>query len=205
MASQVLTNVLHLFADALQLPITASKSISPLSALSLYCLVRARRPKCIFEAGTGPGMATCVIALAIKDGSFTCDFYTCDTDIASQKHVQIISESTNVPVNFLHGTSLAAAQLLMLEYPHHNIDFFLHDSQHSDNYPQREFAAIKPKLAAKHILVYHDNLLGPSGSISVSKHVSALYATGKYDKFQLCLNRGLVALETKDWHEWQAR
>lgn len=159
-------------------------SIDYEEAIILYSLVLIRKPKIIFEAGCNKGISTLALGLAAKQ--INASIYTCDTNDMHKKTIEEINKEFGTKIVFLKGKSTRVV------VPQ-GIDFFFHDSDHTRNYPSREFERVEPLLSDKHLLAYHDTLLQNDGS--VQKHIMKLQAEKGYNCILLGGNRGISILE----------
>lgn len=115
--------------------------------LAWYALVRSQEPGLVVETGTDKGLGSLVLASAlIRNGSGR--LITLDINPSSGYLIQgQYREVTSV----LRGDSLA----LIEELPR-DVDFFLHDSDHTPEHERREFELITPHLS-DNALVVSDN------------------------------------------------
>lgn len=104
-----------------------------------YALVRLLEPQHVVETGTDKGLGTCVLAAAVLRngrGSVT----TIDINPASGS---LIVEPYGSVVDRRIGDSIEILASLA------DVDFFIHDSDHSASYESRELAAVTPTLTAR--------------------------------------------------------
>jgi predicted O-methyltransferase YrrM len=101
-----------------------------------YALVRLLEPQHVVETGTDKGLGTCALAAAVLrngKGSVT----TIDINPASGS---LIVEPYGSAVDRRIGDSIEILASLA------DVDFFIHDSDHSASYESRELAAVTPAL-----------------------------------------------------------
>ncbi len=111
-----------------------------------YALVRALNPAVVVETGTDKGLGTLVLAAAIlKNGSGRLT--TIDINPASG---YLLSGPYATVTDRIIGDGVATLKTLK------DVDFFIHDSDHSAAYEAEEFEAIEPRLSKK-ALVLSDN------------------------------------------------
>jgi hypothetical protein len=111
-----------------------------------YALVRALKPAVVVETGTDKGLGTLVLAAAIlRNGSG----HLTTIDINPASGYLIGGEYATVTDRII-GDGVTTLKTLK------DIDFFIHDSDHSSEYEAREFEAITTRLSKK-ALVLSDN------------------------------------------------
>jgi len=112
-----------------------------------YAIVRARKPKNVVETGTDKGLGALVLAAAVMRNG-TGRLTTIDINPDSGYLISgVWAEVTNRVIG--DGVETITNTLS-------DVDFFIHDSDHSSEYEKREFVAIGPKLT-KDALVLSDN------------------------------------------------
>jgi predicted O-methyltransferase YrrM len=111
-----------------------------------YALVRALKPAVVVETGTDKGLGTLVLAAAIMRNG-TGRLTTIDINPASG---YLITGDYATVTERIIGDGVATLATLS------DIDFFIHDSDHSSEYEAREFEAITTHLSKKG-LVLSDN------------------------------------------------
>lgn len=103
-----------------------------------YATIRALKPKVLVETGTDKGLGTCVIAEALmKNG--VGHVYTLDIDphagfLVGPRHKEVVTQLT--------GDSIDQLKTIR------DIDWFIHDSDHSMEHEMNEFEVITPNLSA---------------------------------------------------------
>jgi len=111
-----------------------------------YALIRAMKPQHVVETGTDKGLGSVVIAAAlIRNGAGRLT--TIDNNPVSG---YLITGQYAAVTDRIIDDSLAALAAL------DQVDFFLHDSDHSAEHERRELEAIAPALAER-ALVLSDN------------------------------------------------
>jgi predicted O-methyltransferase YrrM len=111
-----------------------------------YASIRATKPQVLVETGTDKGVGSCVIAEAIRRNGFG-HLYTIDIEPESGF---LIGERYRDVVTQLIGDSIEHLAILK------NVDWFLHDSDHSAEHEAAEIATISMNLSAE-ALVLSDN------------------------------------------------
>jgi hypothetical protein len=111
-----------------------------------YALVRALKPANVVETGTDKGLGTVVLAAAImRNGSgrlTTIDINPASGYLVTGEYAEVTDRIIGDGVETLKTLS--------------DVDFFIHDSDHSSEYEAREFEAITTHLSAG-ALVLSDN------------------------------------------------
>jgi hypothetical protein len=112
-----------------------------------YALVRALRPSWVVETGTDKGLGSCVLAAALlRNGSGR--LLTIDVNPESG---YLLSGPYRTVTDVRIGDSLDVLRGL-----DHEVDFFLHDSDHTASYERAELQAVAPHLSP-HAVVLSDN------------------------------------------------
>lgn len=116
--------------------------------LGWYALARALKPKIIVETGVDKGLGSCVLAAALmrneQDG-FSGYYYGTDINPVAG---YLLSGRYKKYGEILYGDSINS--LTVFEPA---IDIFINDSDHSDEYENREYAVIADKLSPNAFLV----------------------------------------------------
>jgi len=116
-----------------------------------YALIRALKPRVCVETGTDKGLGTCVMSAALmrnaREGS-PGKVYGMDLNPNAGYLVQPPYDQC---AKLVVGDSHASIRALTEE-----VDFFLHDSDHTPEHEAQEFALIAPKLS-KRAIVLSDN------------------------------------------------
>jgi predicted O-methyltransferase YrrM len=116
--------------------------------LGWYALVRVLRPATLVETGTDRGLGTAVLALA--------------TDTNAMGHVYTIDINPDAGYLFRGTylekriTRLTGSSLKLIQTIPGEVDFFIHDSDHSEGYERDEIESVAKKLAPT-ALVLSDN------------------------------------------------
>ncbi len=122
-----------------------------------YALVRALRPRLVVETGVEKGLGSCVLAAALlrnaADGS---PGRYVGTDIDPGAGCLFVAPYSAVG-QVLYGDSLAS--LARLDGP---IDLFINDSDHSEAYEAREYAAVHDKLAPAAVVLGDNSHASPA-------------------------------------------
>lgn len=142
--------------------------------VTLYAIVRARRPKIMIETGGTPGKSTAFILRAMEKNKaghlFTIDWPP--QEVASERLEQRDKFHHQMPrgknSNWVVPEYLRKRQTLLLGKSKEllpallettaNIDMFLHDSDHSYENMMWEFETVWPKLRANGLLLSDDVL-----------------------------------------------
>ncbi len=101
-----------------------------------YATIRATKPNVLVETGTDKGLGSCVIAEAIRRNGVG-HLYTIDIEpesgfLIGNKYSELITRITGDSVKHLADLK--------------NVDWFIHDSDHSAEHEAAEFSAITPNL-----------------------------------------------------------
>ncbi|MEZ5405605.1 MAG: class I SAM-dependent methyltransferase [Verrucomicrobiia bacterium] len=116
--------------------------------LGWYALVRALKPKYIVETGVDKGLGSCVLAAALlhnqEEGH---EGKLLGIDI-SPKAGQLFQSPYASVGKIVIGDSLETLKNL-----EESVDFFIHDSDHSESFEMAEYQAVAPKLAPNAILL----------------------------------------------------
>jgi len=108
-----------------------------------YALVRLLKPDQVVETGTDKGLGTCVLAAAIlANGTGRVTTVDINPDSGS-----LITAPYSDVVDRRLGDSVATIGELG------DIDFFLHDSDHSPSHEAAELVAVAPHLSAKAVVL----------------------------------------------------
>ncbi len=108
-----------------------------------YVLVRIYKPKVIVETGTDKGLGSLVIQLAIEKNQMGT-LYTLDIDEYSGS---LFDKEDLKKIKFLVGDSVQNMQKI------NEIDFFIHDSDHSEEHEKKEIRAVASKLTNNAIVI----------------------------------------------------
>jgi len=108
-----------------------------------YVLVRIYKPKVIVETGTDKGLGSLVIQLAIEKNQMGT-LYTLDIDEYSGS---LFDKEDLKKIKFLIGDSVQNMQKI------NEIDFFIHDSDHSEEHEKKEIRAVASKLTNNAIVI----------------------------------------------------
>jgi len=108
-----------------------------------YVLVRIYKPKVIVETGTDKGLGSLVIQLAIEKNQIGT-LYTLDIDEYSGS---LFDKEDLKKIKFLVGDSVQNMQKI------NEIDFFIHDSDHSEDHEKKEIQAAASKLTNNAIVI----------------------------------------------------
>ncbi len=116
--------------------------------LGWYALVRATKPRVVFETGVDRGLGTAVLAAAIRRNSAEgCPGMVYASDITPE--CGHLLGSANGPFHrILIGDSVRS--LAAFDQP---VDIFLHDSDHRPEYEWAEFQAVEPRLRPTSIVL----------------------------------------------------
>lgn len=119
--------------------------------LGWYALVRAHKPRLVVETGVDKGLGSCVIAAALmRNAAEGSPGRLLGLDINPEAGYLLAKPYDQVGAVRL-GDSLASIAALKEE-----VDFFIHDSDHSVEHEANEFHAVESKLSAR-ALVVSDN------------------------------------------------
>lgn len=119
--------------------------------LGWYALVRAHKPRLVVETGVDKGLGSCVIAAALlRNAAEGAPGRLLGLDINSEAGY-LLTQPYDQRGELRVGDSLATIAALNEE-----IDFFIHDSDHSVEHEANELRAIESKLSAR-ALVLSDN------------------------------------------------
>jgi hypothetical protein len=116
-----------------------------------YAFSRALKPMVIIETGVDKGLGSvslCASLLKNKEEGYPGKYY--GTDINSKAGYLLDSPYSEVG-KILFGDSIAS-----LESFNENVDLFINDSDHSEEYEYREYQIILPKLS-NHAVILGDN------------------------------------------------
>src|SRR4051812_28594469 len=116
-----------------------------------YALVRASKPKIVVETGVDKGLGSVVLAAALMRNAQEGQpgkLFGLDINPSAG---YLLAPPYDEVGKIVYGDSLAS--IAAMSDP---IDFFIHDSDHSEEHEWNEFQAVKPKLA-KGALVLSDN------------------------------------------------
>jgi len=108
-----------------------------------YVLVRIYKHKVIVETGTDKGLGSLVIQLAIEKNQMGT-LYTLDIDEYSGS---LFDKEDLKKIKFLIGDSVQNMQKI------NEIDFFIHDSDHSEEHEKKEIRAVASKLTNNAIVI----------------------------------------------------
>lgn len=109
-----------------------------------YALVRALAPRWVIETGTDKGLGSCVLAAALlRNGSGR--LITVDINPESG---YLLRGPYRTVADVRIGNSLDVLRGL-----DHDVDFFLHDSDHSPRYERSELDAVGPHLSPRAVVL----------------------------------------------------
>src|SRR4051812_27759951 len=116
-----------------------------------YAMVRASKPRIVVETGVDKGLGSCVIAAALMRN-------------AQEGHAgRLIGLDINPNAGYLlappydkFGKIMYGDSLASISAMNEPIDFFIHDSDHSEEHEANELKAVQPKLSPN-ALVVSDN------------------------------------------------
>lgn len=113
-----------------------------------YAFTRALKPQVIVETGVHHGVGSCVLITALmKNHSEGFEGYYYGTDIDPDAGILITDEYKKFG-EILYGDSLTSLSNL-----NKRVDFFINDSDHSENYEEQEYNLIASKLSDKSLLL----------------------------------------------------
>ena len=116
-----------------------------------YALARALRPKTIIETGVDKGLGACVLTAALKrnnEEGYEGRYY--GIDINPKAGYLLSGDYAN------YGCILYGDSIEVLNKFNGNIDLFINDSDHSENYEANEYKTIADKLS-KSAVILGDN------------------------------------------------
>jgi hypothetical protein len=116
-----------------------------------YAFVRILKPKVVIETGVHHGLGAVVLCAALlrnRDEGYDGRYYGTDIDVHAGR---LLSGKYAAIGQILYGDSLESLQALNLE-----VDVFVNDSDHSEDYEYREYQVIKHKLS-ENAIVLGDN------------------------------------------------
>lgn len=106
--------------------------------LGWYALIRSVRPRVVVETGTEKGLGSLVISRALERNGDGGKLFTIDIEPTSGL---LIGPEHDGTVHHLIGDSLEHISSL------HDVDLFIHDSDHSAEHERAEFRAVKDRLS----------------------------------------------------------
>jgi len=116
-----------------------------------YALIRAHRPRLVIETGVDKGLGSCVIAAALlRNAGEGAPGRLLALDINPDAGY-LLTKPYSEAGQMVYGDSLASIGALNEE-----VDFFIHDSDHSAEHEAKELRAVEPKLSDR-ALVLSDN------------------------------------------------
>jgi predicted O-methyltransferase YrrM len=116
--------------------------------LGWYALVRALKPKHIVETGVDKGLGSCVLAAALlRNQEEGHEGKLLGIDI-SPKAGQLFQPPYSSFGKIVIGDSLETLKNLK-----ETVDFFIHDSDHTESFEMAEYQAVASKLASNAILL----------------------------------------------------
>ena len=116
-----------------------------------YALARALRPKTIIETGVDKGLGACVLTAALKrnnEEGYEGRYY--GIDINPKAGYLLSGDYAN------YGCILYGDSIEVLNKFNGNVDLFINDSDHSENYEANEYKTIADKLS-KSAVILGDN------------------------------------------------
>lgn len=114
-----------------------------------YAIVRACKPAHIVESGVDKGLGTAVLAAALlRNAKEGAPGRITAIDINPEAGYLVRTGEWSSVVDLVYADSVAT--LAELNRP---VDIFLHDSDHSVEHEQREFATVEPQLARNGLLL----------------------------------------------------
>ena len=111
-----------------------------------YCLIRITRPGTVVETGTEKGLGSLIIQRALDMNNFG-KLYTLDLD---EYAGSLLDPNDKEKISLLIGDSIQSISSLS------EIDFFIHDSDHSAGHEKKELEAIESKIS-RNAFVLSDN------------------------------------------------
>ena len=108
-----------------------------------YCLIRITRPGTVVETGTEKGLGSLIIQRAL-DMNNQGKLFTLDLDKFSGS---LLVSDDKEKISLLIGDSIESISSL------DEIDFFIHDSDHSAEHEKKELEAIENKLSSNAIVL----------------------------------------------------
>jgi methyltransferase family protein len=116
-----------------------------------YALIRAQKPRIVVETGVDKGLGSCVIAAALlKNAAEGSPGRLFALDI-NPNAGYLLTEPYSQVGQMVYGDSLASIAGMKEQ-----VDFFIHDSDHSAQHEANELRAVEPKLSSR-ALVLSDN------------------------------------------------
>jgi hypothetical protein len=113
-----------------------------------YALIRAQKPRVIVETGVDKGLGSCVIAAALLRNSAEGSpgrLYALDINPNAG---YLLTKPYNDVAEMVYGDSLVTIAGLKDE-----VDFFIHDSDHSAEHEEKELRAVEHKLSPKAVVL----------------------------------------------------
>ena len=108
-----------------------------------YCLIRITRPGIVVETGTEKGLGSLIIQRALDMNNYG-KLYTFDLDKYAGS---LLDSNDKEKISLLIGDSIESIGRL------NEIDFFIHDSDHSAEHEKKELEAIQGKLSCNAIVL----------------------------------------------------
>ncbi|HKQ39952.1 MAG TPA: class I SAM-dependent methyltransferase [Verrucomicrobiae bacterium] len=116
-----------------------------------YALIRAQKPRLVVETGVDKGLGSCVIAAALlRNAAEGSPGRLLALDINPSAGYLLTKPYSQVG-QMVYGDSLASIAALTEQ-----VDFFIHDSDHSAEHESKELSAVEGKLSSR-ALVLSDN------------------------------------------------
>jgi hypothetical protein len=116
-----------------------------------YALVRAQKPRVVVETGVDKGLGSCVIAAALlKNAAEGAPGRLFALDL-NPNAGYLLTKPYSDAGQMVYGDSVASIAALKEE-----VDFFIHDSDHSAEHESKELRAVEPRLSRR-ALVLSDN------------------------------------------------
>ena len=111
-----------------------------------YCLIRITRPGTVVETGTEKGLGSLIIQRALDMNNYG-KLFTLDLDKYAGS---LLDSNDKEKISLLIGDSIQSISSI------NEIDFFIHDSDHSAEHEKKELEAIEGKLSSN-AFVLSDN------------------------------------------------
>lgn len=148
--------------------------------LGWYLLVRLLKPRLVVETGVDKGLGACVLAAALlRNREEGLEGRYLGTDIDPEAGFLFTGQYRDVG-EIVYGDSIETLGKIDTQ-----IDFFIHDSDHSAEYEEMEYEAIAHRLSKRAIVV------------SDNAHV-----TDKLLRFSLSTQRSFVYFQEKPINHW---
>lgn len=145
-----------------------------------YAFARAIKPKIIVETGVDKGLGSCVLTAALRRNSQEgCEGKYYGTDINPNAGYLLSGDYLNYG-NILYGDSIESLQKLDSD-----IDLFINDSDHSEEYEAEEYKTVSNKLS-EFAIILGDNS----------------HCTDKLLQFSLDMNRKFFFFQERPKEHW---